>query len=214
MVTEGSLGEFLLDSMKKKSLSMRKLGKDTGIDPAVISKIVNGKRKANLNHLQKFSNSLEVPLPTLIHLSGYSLGGKKAAEDRGELHFSVNHIQAMLTHSRVKADAFSMERIEHLLSHYESFGATQAGRKTIRNAFKEKLKTVGSAGFYMKQLEEMYHYFRLQKGSKKRLLIMGSALLYFIFTLDAIPDYIFAVGYLDDAFVVQYITHMLSVTDS
>jgi uncharacterized membrane protein YkvA (DUF1232 family) len=34
---------------------------------------------------------------------------------------------------------------------------------------------------------------------------MGSALLYFILPVDVIPDYIFPIGYLDDAIAVQLV---------
>lgn len=38
---------------------------------------------------------------------------------------------------------------------------------------------------------------------------MGSALIYFILSVDVIPDYIFPIGYLDDAVAVQLVLNAL-----
>ena len=43
-------------------MSMGKLSTLCQIDKATISKIINGKRKANLNHLQRFANAFDVSL--------------------------------------------------------------------------------------------------------------------------------------------------------
>nr|WP_275949849.1 DUF1232 domain-containing protein [Oceanobacillus jordanicus] len=39
---------------------------------------------------------------------------------------------------------------------------------------------------------------------------MGGALLYFVLTLDLIPDYLFPIGYIDDAIAVQLTVSMLA----
>ncbi len=39
---------------------------------------------------------------------------------------------------------------------------------------------------------------------------MGGALLYFIVSVDVIPDYIFPIGYIDDAAAVQFVFNQLS----
>ena len=54
----GKLGLLLKELLKKQSLSMRKLSEFTTIDTATISRIINGKRKAKPEHLQK--------LPTVL----------------------------------------------------------------------------------------------------------------------------------------------------
>ena len=54
-------------------MSMGKLSTLCQIDKATISKIINGKRKANLNHLQRFANALDVSLNELMHAAGYKV---------------------------------------------------------------------------------------------------------------------------------------------
>src|SRR5699024_11462619 len=48
------------------------------------------------------------------------------------------------------------------------------------------------------------------KAANYKLCIMGSALLYFIIPVDVIPDYVFPMGYIDDALAVKIALKMLS----
>lgn len=68
-----SLGLLLRSLLKKNALSMRKLSSLTGIDTATISRIINGKRQANLHHLKQFARYLNTPLEALIDPAGGTL---------------------------------------------------------------------------------------------------------------------------------------------
>lgn len=60
---KNSIGLLLKQIMKQQSMSMRELGILTGIDKSTISRIINGKRKANPEHLQKLcAAKILVPL--------------------------------------------------------------------------------------------------------------------------------------------------------
>ncbi len=72
-----TLGPLLKSLLDKHSLSMRKLGALTNIDTATISRIINGKQKANLKHLQEFSKHLRTPLEELLEASGIDIGHEK-----------------------------------------------------------------------------------------------------------------------------------------
>ena len=55
----------------------------------------------------------------------------------------------------------------------------------------------------MAEEKAMICCFILSKENKKEMANMGGALLYFIFPLDLLHDYVFAVGYLDDWSAIQ-----------
>lgn len=55
----------------------------------------------------------------------------------------------------------------------------------------------------------MFSMFINRKGSVKELGLMGAALLYFVVTKDLMPDYLFPVGFMDDALVVQVVMKQL-----
>jgi uncharacterized membrane protein YkvA (DUF1232 family) len=56
----------------------------------------------------------------------------------------------------------------------------------------------------------MYLEYCDEKTSAAKRSILGSALLYFILPTDIIPDYVFPIGYLDDAIAVQLVMNQLT----
>lgn len=207
--TNNHLGLLLRELLNKRSLSMRKFSELTEIDTATISRIINGKRKANLQHLEKFAEFLGVPLMELFEAAGYPIeqGQEKHHSD---IHKSVEVIQNFLESSNLYDNHFSIASVDQKLANYGQYSETEEGKETILNGFEEKLQKVGSIGPFISQLKELYEKFRLRKGTPYELVIIGSALLYFIIPVDVIPDYIFPIGYLDDAIAVTLSLNLLS----
>ncbi len=48
------------EKMQHKKMSMRQLAKETNIDVSTVSRIMNGKRKATLAHLQSIATTLSI----------------------------------------------------------------------------------------------------------------------------------------------------------
>jgi transcriptional regulator with XRE-family HTH domain len=200
----GKLGLLLKELLNDRGYSLRKFSELTGIDPATISRIMNGKRKAKPEHLQRFAECLQVPNASLFTAAGYEV-----EQAHSDLHTSIDHIQEVLGMSDVKD--FSMEKMEQELRKYETYAQTEEGKKTILHQFGEKLQKAGGSGPFIGQLNDLHHKFRLHQGSKKELALIGSALIYFILTVDCIPDYVFPIGYIDDALAVKLIIQMLTL---
>ncbi|MEH7108078.1 helix-turn-helix domain-containing protein [Bacillus sp. JJ1764] len=203
-----NLGLFLKKVLHERSLSMRKLSELTEIDPATISRIINGKRKANIEHLQKIADKLGIPISELLDAAGYS-NERKMNIPESDFFMSVDHIQQLLESSNLLDNDFSISSVEGQLAHYEQYVQTDEGKENILKSFKEKLKKIGSIGPFINQLQEMYEKFRFNKGTPRELVLLGSALVYFIVSVDVIPDYIFPVGYIDDAMAIQIVTRSL-----
>ena len=202
---DNNLGLLLKDSLKKKSLSMRKLSELTEIDTATISRIINCKRKATPDHLQRFSECLDVPLDTLFTAAGYLQEQKQKKVYSNDINVLIEYIQNFLETSNLLNKKFSIENVESQLAMYEQFSQTDEGKETIINGFEEKVKKLGSMGPFINQLHQMYAKFCSMKASPPQLAVLGSALLYFILPVDVIPDYILPVGYIDDAIAVQLV---------
>ncbi|ULT54483.1 helix-turn-helix domain-containing protein [Neobacillus drentensis] len=207
--SDKKLGLHLKKLLKQHSLSMRKLSELTNIDTATISRIVNGKRKANPVHLQKFAEHLNVPISELFVVAGYSM--EQEGLQQSNLLKSVESIQNFLESSNIIDNQFSVVSVERQLANYEQYAQTEEGKGTILNNFGEKLKKIGSIGPFISQLKDLYEKFRLNRGTSRELAIIGSALIYFIVSVDVIPDYIFPIGYIDDAVAVQIVTKSLTV---
>lgn len=203
-----SFGLTLRELLKKRSLSMRKLSELTEIDAATISKIVNGKRTASPEHLRKFADSLNVPITELFIAAGFPVEQKQEMMD-SEIHKSVDSIRNMLESSNIYDKKFSIASVEQQLANYELYTETEEGKETILKGFEDKLQKVGSIGPFINHLKDMYERFRSKKGTSRELALIGAALLYFILPVDVIPDYIFPIGYLDDAIAVQLVMKLL-----
>ncbi|MGE8203189.1 DUF1232 domain-containing protein [Heyndrickxia sp. NPDC080065] len=208
-IKNSNLSLLLKEILKKRSFSMRKLSELTEIDTATISRIINGKRKANPEQLQKFADCLDVPITDLFIAAGYPIE-QAQKKPQSDIHISVDSIQNFLESSNLYDKKFTMASVEQELAKYEQYVQTEEGTETILNSFGEKLQKVGSIGPFINQLKDMYEKFRLKKGTPRELALMGSALIYFILPVDIIPDYIFPIGYLDDAIAVQIVINLLS----
>ncbi|MFS0646258.1 helix-turn-helix domain-containing protein [Siminovitchia sp. 179-K 8D1 HS] len=203
------LGLLLRGLLKERSLSMRKFSDLTGIDTATISRIINGKRKANLQHLQKFADCLNVPISELLNAGGYGIQ-EQEERPQSDIQKSVEVIQNYLESSNLLDKEFTIKQVDEELSHYGHYSETEEGKETILKGFEKKLQKIGSIGPFINDLKELYETFRQRKGTSYELAIIGSALLYFIITVDAIPDYIFPIGYIDDAIAVQIVLNSLA----
>lgn len=191
-MTALSIGTLLRTALKEQDYSMRQLGERTGIDTATISRIINHKRKANLDHLEKFSLTLNIPLATLLQAAGYR--GSSTHDE---------HLHALFNSPELLNENLSIPQIENQLSEYRILAATIDGKNRILKEFEGKIEAVGSIGPLIDQMKDLFHRFKQRKGSSKELAVIGGALLYFIVPADLIPDYLFAIGYLDDAVAVK-----------
>lgn len=203
-----NLGLMLKKLLNERSLSMRKLSELTKIDTATISRIISGKRKANLQHLQKFADCLGIPMTELFEAAGYPIEQSKE-KPQSDIHTSIDIILNSLESYNLCDNKFSIARVEQQLANYGQYSQTEDGKNSILAGFEGKLQKVGGIGPFINKLQELYEEFRLGKGTSRRLFLIGSALLYFITLVDVIPDYVFPIGYLDDAIAVQIVLNLL-----
>ena len=203
MNNQEKLHQFIKDEMKYREMTLRMFSKAVNIDHATLSKIMNGKRKANINHLQKLSDSLSVDFDFLLESAGF----KHAEKD--ELEQTWIAVQKIVNEMTDIEENISFKRVNEEISYFESYSGTADGSRKIHSEFDDKIKETSGIGKYTEQLKIMYGYFINDKGTLKSQLLVGAALLYFIVTTDLLPDYLLPVGLLDDAFIVQVILQRL-----
>jgi transcriptional regulator with XRE-family HTH domain len=204
----GELGLLLKRLLKERSLSMRKLSELTNIDKATISRIVNGKRRATPEHLKKISECLNIPIADLFEAAGYPVNTKKGQKP-SDIDSSIDSIQGILESYELPQNTFTIERVEEQLEEFKQYSQTDKGEKTILGRFEDKLSKIGSVGPFISELKGMFERFRSKAGTPAEMAIIGSALMYFIISVDVIPDYIFPIGYLDDAITVKLALSLL-----
>lgn len=202
------LGSLLKERLQQRSLSLRELSTYTGIDKATLSRIMNGKRKPTLNHLQRLSDSLNLSLDQLLAASGFPIKNEKVHSDT--FIQTVVEIEKTLKDEEVYDGTFSQTKLKQKLNEYETYSQTNEGKETISAKFERKMEAVNGAGPFLQHLKDMYSLFMTGRGTSRELMLMGSALLYFIMPVDLIPDFIFPIGYIDDAAAVKIVIDQLS----
>ncbi|NIK75279.1 uncharacterized membrane protein YkvA (DUF1232 family)/predicted XRE-type DNA-binding protein [Paenibacillus castaneae] len=208
---ETTLGETLISLLKARSLSMRKLSTLTGIDTATISRIVNGKQKAKPSHLEIFALHLGVPTAQLLQAAGFEVSVLHPNRSTN-IHASIDSISEVLQASNLMNYTFTSELVQKELNKYEPYALTEEGQRIILNEFPAKVASVNGAGPFIDELKQMYLQYGETGIALERRAIIGSALLYFVLSIDVIPDYVFPLGYLDDAIAVQLVLDRLNHT--
>ncbi|MGX8791438.1 helix-turn-helix domain-containing protein [Oceanobacillus sp. M60] len=203
-----NIGDYLKEQLKEKHISMRELSKQTNINVSTISRIINHKRKPTNQHLVEISKALDVPFDELLQRTGLPV--KSSENHTNDIQTSIVMIDQFLEQSDDHYDSFSMEKLKKQLDCYEKDAETEEGRRLILDTFHQKKEDAGARGAYMKKLSTFFHRICHKKGTRKELILMGAALIYFISTADVIPDYLFPVGYLDDAVAVQVVMNALA----
>jgi len=197
---QNQLGFMLKALMQRHSLSMRKLSELTGIQTATISRIVNGKQAARIEHLQKFAVIFQVPVKELLEAAGVEMNSSGESEEQ---QFFMEMIQDTLKHSSLLNYDSLVPSIQLELDRYERYALTEEGQQLIADKFTVKAQQVDGMGPFIDQLMHMYRQYEGENVADEARAIMGSVLLYFILSTDVIPDYIFPIGYLDDAIAIK-----------
>ncbi|HBU82018.1 MAG TPA: DUF1232 domain-containing protein [Paenibacillus sp.] len=208
-IKDGHIGDLIKPLLARRALSMRKFSTLCGMDTATISRILNGKQQPKLTHLQVFSEHLDVSLDILLEAAGYPIHHGKKESEQGILD-SLESIKSVLQHTQLFDPAVTTERIEQEMIKYEQYARTDEGHRIICKEFEVKINQTNGAGPFIEHLKEMHLQYCDEITTENDRSLIGSALLYFISSADLIPDYLFPIGYLDDAIVVYLVLNRLN----
>lgn len=203
MSDQERLRKYLKKVMTDRKVSLRELGRLSDIDHATLSKIMNGKRKVNLNHLQRLSAGTGISLSELLSLDD---NHNKTDEDLAE---NLKAVQKLVETIHPETGPLTMAEIDDEIQKYIKEGTTVEGKQHILKKTEDKINKSSNTGTFMKNIHKMYGYFIAGEGNAKDIALMGGALLYFIVTTDLIPDYLLPIGLLDDALIVQAISQRI-----
>lgn len=193
--------------LQQRGISMRKLALLTDINIATISKMLAGKQRVNPEYLQKIARHLSVQPAILFQAAGFDIDTHQTQQ---QTDASVQHIQEILQRVGFESHLFNRQLIEQELTKYESYAKTIEGHELIVEKFPDKRKQIYGFGPFVDDLDQMYNQYMNSETSKEERTILGSGLLYFVLATDAIPDFMFPIGYLDDALAIQITRDRLS----
>lgn len=193
-----ALERLVKDLLHDRDMSMRRLAAATGIDVAAISKMLSGKQRINPEYLQRIAECLKVNPIVLFEAAGFQLERNESA-----IEPNLTAICAGLFQDLGWNIQCTRLDIERELQKCEGYANTEEGQLLIVEKFVEKRQQLNDAGVFSGVLDEMYAAFHTADISTMERQILGGALLYFIVATDAIPDYLFPVGYMDDAIALD-----------
>lgn len=209
MTLKRDFGTFLRHELEKANLSMRKFSKLCGLNPATISRLVSGKQRPRPEHLSKMAQVLEIPTLQLWKAAGYEVFSDDPAS------FDTSPLDKEDTTETVadQKKPYSFPEIENLdvnhimteLQKYRGYASTPEGKTIIATNFHQKVDQVSGIGPFLEKLNTMYGLYMDDNTEQGIKQLIGSALLYFILATDIIPDYMFPVGYLDDAIAIDIV---------
>lgn len=184
--------------LRERSMSMRQLAALTGINVATISKMVTGKQRVNPDYLQRIAYALGVEPGVLFAAAGFNVETEAVSSGA-----PVQVIQDILSQLDCQSLRLTKDDVERELTKYEMYAKTAEGQQMITEKFPEKRKQIFGTGPFVDELDEMYCRFLHADISAEERSILGGGLLYFVLATDVIPDYMFPIGYFDDALAMQ-----------
>ncbi|SIT13865.1 helix-turn-helix domain-containing protein [Alicyclobacillus vulcanalis] len=209
----GPLEETVKTLLQQKSMSMRQLAMATGISVSTISKMISGKQRVNLDYLRRMADALGVPPQTLAEAAGvpWMQGpGTSRRPPRGDMASHETELDALLRYLGLEHLEDLRLDIEKELDKYEAYAETDEGRQLIAEKYHAKRGQIQGVGGFLRDLDDMYERLTHPATPASERRILASGILYFLLATDAIPDYLFPAGYLDDAIAIQIVQERLS----
>ncbi|WP_304459126.1 helix-turn-helix domain-containing protein [Alicyclobacillus sendaiensis] len=203
----GQLEETVKSLLRRRSMSMRQLATATGISVSTISKMIAGKQRVNLDYLRRIADVLGVPAIALAEAAGLTLNNASIGFSKRDDHSSMN---ALLEYLGIESWPALRGEIERELEKYEAYAQTDEGQQLIAEKYPIKRGQIQGVGDFLRDLDEIYDQFTRPDTPEDERWILASGILYFLLATDAIPDYLFPAGYLDDAIAIQMVRERLA----
>ena len=198
----------LRDAARRQGWSVRRLARCAGLSHSTVSRLWRGKLNPSARVLRTLEACLTEP--------GQRIGTQGAAERRpsGAEPQGKRGIAGLLPRGVTPGELLSaLDALTTLAGGPEVQTMVRVGFEAKR----EQLDKAGLGGPMLSRLDRLYRLYvgadavespQLPPGMKARI---GACLLYFVLSADRVPDEVLPFGYLDDAWIVERVTHELDM---
>lgn len=204
-LTNKQIGETLKYILENKELTMKQLSNCSNLDIATISRIVNGKRVASIQHLEVITACLDMTLVEFLELTN-----KQTIKSDGMVSDDLllrSTIESVIQEEQIDPQVLTEQVLQNELHKYEQYANTKEGQRIIHQQFDQKLRDIDGNGHFISKLKTLFSFYTKEDTSVENRLYIGAALLYVITPIDLIPDMLFPIGYLDDLLIVQLVSN-------
>lgn len=178
--------------MSELGLSLRALARRAGVSHSTVSRVLAGRMRPKPALLQALAGALRLPADELLGAAGLAWGAPPG-----------DAWEALRGLGLDPAPPELVSRVSERLQRLREYAATAEGLAVAREGLERKVAALGARGPVIDHLRALGHLYLEEPGAPEALrLAAGSAVLYFLVAVDAIDDFMFPIGYLDDAVAI------------
>lgn len=178
--------------LASRGISLRALGRATGVSHSSVSRLLAGRARPTPGRLRAIAPALGCPAEALLAAAG--LGRSAAADDPWDTPRRLGV---------APAPPALVVRVAQRLERPQACAATTAAVETVRTGLEVKLAASGAGGPVIERPRALgRHYLDGTDAPVAARHAAGSAVLSFLLAMDAIDDFLFPLGHLDDAIAI------------
>lgn len=185
------LGPLLRARIAARGRSLRAVAREAGVSHSTLSRLLNGHTHPTRRLLVAIAPVLGIPVGELVAAAGTA----PAEQDS---------VWAVLRDMGIDPSPGELlGRVREGLVRLREYAATEEAFSLAREGLDRKVTALGARGPVIEKLRALGRLY-LDGGDApwEARLAAGSAVLYFLHALDVIDDFMWPVGYLDDAVAV------------
>ena len=173
-------------------LSLRALARAAGVSHSTVSRLLAGRTRPTAGLLRALAPPLGCPAEALLQAAGLAPGPADPWD----------------TLRSMGVDPAPAELLAHVgerLTRLREYAATDEAVAFAREGLVRKVAALGARGPVIERLLALGRLYLGGEGGSAppaARLAAGSAVLYFLLAVDAIDDFMFPIGYLDDAVAI------------
>lgn len=209
MRAEPELTEVLRERLAASGMSLRALARAAGVSHSSVSRLLRGRVRPTPGLLLALAGPLHCPPTVLLHAAG--LVRPPGGDGDGPAASPPLSVPSAEPWDSLRA--FGLEpvpaelpaAVRERLARLREYAATPEAVELAREGLQRKISALGARGPVIDRLQALGRlYLDGEDGAAPPAarLAAGGAVLYFLLGVDAIDDYLFPIGYLDDALAI------------
>lgn len=180
--------------MSDLGLSLRALARRAGVSHSAVSRLLSGRARPTAGLLRALAVPLGLAVDELLAAAGLPTAVGAPPGDAWE---------ALRGLGVEPAPPALVLRVAERLERLREYAATTEGLALAREGLERKVAALGARGPVIDRLRTLGRLYLEGTGAPEAArLAAGSAVLYFLMAVDAIDDFMFPIGYLDDAVAI------------
>ncbi len=208
MRAEPELTRVLRERLAASGLSLRALARAAGVSHSSVSRLLRGRARPTPGLLLALAGPLHCPPALLLHAAGLA----RPPVGDGDGPTAPHPLSVPSAEPWDSLRAFGLEpvpaelpaAVRERLARLREYAATPEAVELAREGLQRKISALGARGPVIERLQALGRLY-LDGGDgapPAARLAAGGAVLYFLLGVDAIDDYLFPIGYLDDALAI------------